>query len=401
MRFGNSLNVYPPVAIIAISYLLIDSILSTVLPFYIDFDPQNRERNRTPMEKIGFSFWGVFLVITLLAPPMIGAQEVVERLPSGVINWTQGVVTAKGSGAPPTGITIPSQARLMAERAAKADGLRNLLESIKGVRVDSETTVESYTTKSDRVMTRVSGIVIGARVLETRYLSDGAVEVTVAVNLTGELLAVMLQELPPPTRPMMPPPAIPPMVKPTPPPPKPSPAIPQEKKPLPAPPLPLPPAKETKEPPPPLPPAKEIKEPSPPAVETKVSKAPEVPAKAEEKLDLKKLEYTGLIIDARKLGLRPALVPKILNEKGELVYSTRSIEQQDLIRMGLVGYAKDVNAASKNQRVTADPYVVPGLSATGEKKTDVVISDRDAQIILTTAPYTGYLKNGRVMVVYD
>ena len=137
------------------------------------------------MEKIGFSFWGVFLVITLLAPPMIGAQEVVERLPSGVINWTQGVVTAKGSGAPPTGITIPSQARLMAERAAKADALRNLLESIKGVRVDSETTVESYTTKSDRVMTRVSGIVIGARVLETRYLSDGAVEVTVACQPDG------------------------------------------------------------------------------------------------------------------------------------------------------------------------------------------------------------------------
>jgi hypothetical protein len=371
------------------------------------------------MGKIGFSFFGFFLVIMLLAPPLIGAQEVVESLPQGVINWTQGVVTAKGSGAPPTGITIPSQARLMAERAAKADALRNLLEAVKGVRVDSETTVASFTTRSDRVLTRVSGIVIGARVVETRYLSDGAVEVTVAVNLTGELLAVMLQELPPPTRPMMPPPPLPPTIRPPPPSPKPSPIIPQEKKPLPAPPPPpLPPAKETKEPPPPLPPAKEtkelppapppplppakeIKEPSPAVVETKVSKAPEVPAKGEEKLDLKKLEYTGLIIDARKLGLRPALIPKILNEKAELVYSTQSIEQQDLIRMGLVGYAKDVNAASKNQRVTADPYVVPGLNATGEKKTDVVISNRDAQIILTTAPYTGYLKNGRVMVVYD
>ncbi len=342
------------------------------------------------MGKIGFSFFGFFLVIMLLAPPLIGAQEVVESLPQGVINWTQGVVTAKGSGAPPTGITIPSQARLMAERAAKADALRNLLEAVKGVRVDSETTVASFTTRSDRVLTRVSGIVIGARVVETRYLNDGAVEVTVAVNLTGELLAVMLQELPPSTRPMMPPPPLPPTIRPPPPSPIPSPLILQEKKPLPAPP-----------PPPALPPAKEIKEPSPAAVESKVSKAPEVPAKGEEKLDLKKLEYTGLIIDARKLGLRPALIPKILNEKGELVYSTQSIEQQDLIRMGLVGYAKDVNAASKNQRVTADPYVVPGLNATGEKKTDVVISNRDAQIILTTAPYTGYLKNGRVMVVYD
>jgi hypothetical protein len=108
-----------------------------------------------------------------------------------------------------------------------------------------------------------------------------------------------------------------------------------------------------------------------------------------------------LIVDARKLGLRPALVPKIMNEKGELVYSTQSLGQQDIARMGLVGYAKDVNAASKNQRVTADPVVVSGLGATGEKKTDVVISNRDAQMILTTAPYTGYLKNGRVMVVYD
>ncbi len=121
----------------------------------------------------------------------------------------------------------------------------------------------------------------------------------------------------------------------------------------------------------------------------------------ENRPDLKKLEYSGLIIDARKLGLRPALVPKILNQKGELVYSSQSVEQQDLIRMGLVGYAKDVNAAAKNQRVTADPYVVTGLSTAGEKRTDVVIPDREAQIVLTTAPYTGYLKNGRVMIVYD
>jgi hypothetical protein len=135
--------------------------------------------------------------------------------------------------------------------------------------------------------------------------------------------------------------------------------------------------------------------------EKKIPAVPEVQAKIEGKLDLKKLEYTGLIVDARKLNLRPALIPKILNQRGELVYSQQSLDQRDLIKMGLVGYAKDVDAAAKNQRVTAEPYVIPGLNATGEKKTDVVISDRDAQIVLTTAPYTGYLKNGRVMIVYD
>jgi hypothetical protein len=330
------------------------------------------------VKNIKFSFLGIFLVVVFLATSASGQgqREVTERLAQGEINWTQGKVTAKGSGVPSPGVT-PSQARIMAERAARADALRNLLESVKGVRVDAETTVEDYTTKSDRVMTRVSGIVIGAREVGKRYLSDGAVEITMEINLTGELLAVMLQELPPLNMPLMPTPSLPPIQKPAPPP-KPSPVIPPVQKPS------LPP------PPPP-----------PPVEEKKVPAAPEVPAKVDEKLDLKKLEYTGLIVDARKLNLRPALIPKILNQKGELVYSQQSLDQRDLIKMGLVGYAKDVDAAAKNQRVTAEPYVIPGMNATGDKKTDVIISDREAQIVLTTAPYTGYLKNGRVMIVYD
>ncbi len=343
------------------------------------------------MKKAGFWFWAVLLALLLSGAPLLAQQrgEVVERVGNGAINWSQGVISAKGSGAPPKGVTNIAQARLMAERAAKADALRNLLETVKGVRVDSETTVESFTTKSDRVLTRVSGIVIGARLVETKYLSDGAVEVTMSINLTGELLAVMLQELPPLSQPLMPPPPLP---KPLPIPAKPSPGPPSP------PASPKPPAQETKVQPPPV---TEPRGTPPPSIEIKAQTPTKAPARAEENLDLKKLDYTGLIVDARKLGLRPALVPKILNERGELVYSTQSVGQQDIVRMGLVGYAKDVNAAARNQRVTADPVVVNGLSATGEKKTDVVVSNRDAQLILTTAPYTGYLKNGRVMVVYD
>ncbi len=349
------------------------------------------------MRKMGFFFWSVFLVLILLSPLSIAQErrEVVENLPSGAINWSQGAVTAKGSGAPPKGITNLAQARLMAERAAKADALRNLLETVKGVRVDSETTVESFITKSDRVLTRVSGIVVGARVVDTKYLSDGAVEVTVTIYMTGELLAVMLQELPPLSQPAMP---SSPSPQPLPPPAKPGLGPPPIPKPAPSPPPPKPTAQDTKVPPPPV---TEPRGTPPPSIEPKVQTPAKAPARAEENLDLKKLDYTGLIIDARKLGLRPALVPKILNEKGELVYSSQSVGQQDIVRMGLVGYAKDVNAAARNQRVTADPVVVNGLNATGEKKTDVVISNRDAQVVLTTAPYTGYLKNGRVMVVYD
>jgi len=354
------------------------------------------------MRKVGFCSVSFFLVLALGDSSLLAAegQEVVERMKSGVINWTQGIVTAKGSGAPPPGAKVISQARLMAERAAKADALRNLLETVKGVRVDADTTIDNFITKKDVVMIRVSGIVKGATQVDKRYLSDGSVEVTVSVNLTGELLEVMLKELPPLTAPSMPMPAFPLPEKPLPPPrvspPRETPPPPPPEKKV----LPPPPVEEKKVPPPPL--MAEIKVPQPvPMEEKKIPPAPEVQAKVEAKLDLKKLDYTGLIVDARKLGLRPALVPKILNQKGELVYSSQSLGQQDLIKMGLVGYAKDVDAASRNQRVTADPYVIPGLNATGEKKTDVVISNREAQIVMTTAPYTGYLKNGRVMIVYD
>ena len=371
------------------------------------------------MRKVGFCSLSFFLVLAMGGASILAAegQDVLERMKSGVINWTQGVVTAKGSGAPPPGAKVISQARLMAERAAKADALRNLLETVKGVRVDADTTIDNFITQKDVVMIRVSGIVKGATQVDKRYLSDGSVEVTVSVNLTGELLEVMLKELPPLTMPLMPMPAFPLPEKPSPPsrvsppretpPPPPSPPLVAEKK------IPSPPPVERKEVPPAPPSVEEKKIPPPPIMaekkgpqpapieEKKLPPAPEVQAKVEAKLDLKKLEYTGLIVDARKLGLRPALVPKILNQKGELVYSAQSLDQQDLIKMGLVGYAKDVDAASKNQRVTTDPYVIPGLNATGEKKTDVVISNQEAQIVMTTAPYTGYLKNGRVMIVYD
>ena len=138
-----------------------------------------------------------------------------------------------------------------------------------------------------------------------------------------------------------------------------------------------------------------------PEVKAPPPEPPAVQAKADEPLDLKKMQYTGLIVDGRKLGLRPALIPKILNQKGEIVYSSLSVEQQDMIKMGLVGYAKDVNAAARNQRVTADPYLATGLESTGEKRTDVVISNRDALIVLTTDRYKSYLKDGRVMIVYE
>ena len=82
----------------------------------------------------------------------------------------------------------------MAERAAFVVALRNLLEIVKGVRVDSESVVENFMVKSDVIRTRVDGIVKGARIVKTQYMSDGSVEMLVAMPLKGALMDTIVPE---------------------------------------------------------------------------------------------------------------------------------------------------------------------------------------------------------------
>jgi len=306
----------------------------------------------------------------------IFASEVVDDFPKGSINWSKGIVTAKGSGVPPSGAVNPSQARLMAERAAISDARRNLLETVGEVRVDAVSTVGSLMTKRDVIVTKVGGIIKGSLVTERRYLDDGSVEVTVEMPITGAFLDVMLSE-----------------VK----------AVPSITMTIP---LPKPVKKdisklEIKTPVAPPDTKRVVPEPPKPATPP-VPPIPPVPAKPTEpeKIDLSRVNYSGLIIDAREVEVKPALMPKVLNEKGEVIYSSANMQKEEAVKTGVVGYAKEVDAAKKHPRVTETPVVVAALKGSGEKRSDVIISDGNARTITTTEPTLGYLKKGRVMIVY-
>lgn len=287
------------------------------------------------------------------------SQDVVDELPKGSINWSTGRVTAKGSGVPPASAANPAQARLLAERAAISDARRNLLETVGEVRVDAVSTVGSLMTKRDVIVTRVGGIIKGSLVTERRYLDDGSVEVVVEMPITGAFLDVMLSEVK----------AVPSIT------------------------MSLPPSKSKKK----DMPKTEIKIRTPavsePVKEAKIEPEPE-------KIDLGKVNYSGLIIDAREVEVKPALMPKVLNEKGEVIYSSANMQKEEAVKTGVVGYAKEVDAAKKHPRVTETPVVVAALKGSGDKRSDVIISDGNARTITTTEPTLGYLKKGRVMIVY-
>jgi len=304
----------------------------------------------------------------------------IETLGPGTVNWTTGVVTATGIGAAPERAVNAAQARAMTERAAYAIAVRNLLEALKGVRVDSTTIVENLLVQNDAIRTQVTGIVKGARPIKTQYQPDGSVEVTVAIALSGHLTELLLPKdfgralsLTGPALPMLPK----------------APALSAS---------PLPP----RSPVAPTQPAPVAPSAAPPVLMTPPAVVPAPPAPSPLSNTAVATEtYTGLIVDARGLGLKPALVPRLLDEHGAELYAGAVLSRDMAVQAGVAGYSKDLIAGSRQSRVTDNPVIIKGLKASGAKSTDVVLGGEAVRLIGQTEPASQYLKQGRVVFVYD
>jgi hypothetical protein len=113
----------------------------------------------------------------------------------GLVNFEQGYIEAVGTGAPPEQYYGKPQARPMALRAAQVDAYRNLLETVQGVQIDSATSVKDFVVESDVINTKISGLVKGAQIVNKAYFSDGTVEVTVRMPLSGLAKAIIPQAI--------------------------------------------------------------------------------------------------------------------------------------------------------------------------------------------------------------
>lgn len=334
------------------------------------------------------------------------AGDAVENVGQGSINWTAGEVYATGIGVPPASAANAAQSRAMAVRAAQVVAYRNLLEIVKGVRVDSETVVQDFITRSDVIRTRVDGIVKGARIVRSQHLSDGSVEVIVAMPMKGALMDAVIPTSFGATSYALPTPS-PASTK--------LPAAETKTAPLPARPGTFSPQADTgrgAEKPRTEPPTQEPDKPAPPAVPPQQEKKPDKPktelpppAPASGAADSASLQFkggkaTGVVIDGRGLGLRPALLPKIVDVRGQEIYVGQVVTRTNAVEQGVAGYAKDVQAAANNFRVTDNPAVIKGIQASGTTKTDVVLGQADAQMLRDLSKQGDFLQYCRVIIVY-
>jgi hypothetical protein len=274
---------------------------------------------------------------------------------AGNVDWSQQKIRATGIGAPNADAPNTGVARANAIRAAKEDAFRNILETAKGVNINSETTVRNAMVESDIIRSKVEGVLRGFTVVDTRYMSDQSIEVEIEVPLSGVLSDALLPQnfgggqlaSAQPLCPMCGQP------------------WPQGK---------------------PVPPGTQLVY---PGTGSQVGMGTTGGA------------YTGLIIDAKGLGVMPAMAPKVVDENGNEVYGSKYVSRDFAVKQGMVGYDKDVNAARNNQRVTNNPLIIKAVKSSGNNKTDIVVANADAQRIHSAAQTQNFLDKCRVMLILD
>ncbi|THB71578.1 MAG: hypothetical protein D6E12_01040 [Desulfovibrio sp.] len=286
----------------------------------------------------------------LVALPVAAQQEqdlapYIEDHGNGTLDWQEGRIIGMGVGTPPSGATSLAQSRAMAVRAATVVARRNLLEILMGVQIDSTTTIENYMVRDDAVEAQVRGHLQNSQVIDTVYLQDGSVEVTVGIALRGGFADVVIPrttlfDTSPPIR-----------VDPLP-------------------------------------------EPLPDPGASNADMVEPLPAGA---AGLR----SGLVVDARGLDARPAMTPRILDQDGREVYGSSFVSRDYAVQQGMAGYARDPQAAAANDRVSGNPLVVQAVDVSGEARTDIVISNADAERLRQAASVSNFLEQCRVMIVLD
>jgi len=255
--------------------------------------------------------------------------QVYQQVPNaGTINWQDQIIKSTGIGAPNPNVPLAAQ-RAGALRAAQQDALRQLLETIKGMSISSETTVRNAMVENDVIVSRVQGVVRNFRKVGERYLSDGSVEVDVEIPISGVLMDAFLPS--------------------------------------------------------------QVGGMQPGQIFSGTQPQP----------NFQNAVFTGLIVDARGLDVRPAMAPKIIDENGNEVYGTGYVSRDYAVQIGVVGYEKDLNRARSNERVTDNPIVVKGLKSSGTNKADIVLSNSDASNISASAKNLNFMEQCKVMIILD
>ena len=111
--------------------------------------------------------------------------------------------------------------------------------------------------------------------------------------------------------------------------------------------------------------------------------------------------YDGLVVDARGLGLKPALLNRLVTAKGEVIYDPSKSSQKALSEHGAAVYASDAGEAKGMlaKRGAVKPLVVKASAVA--RSTDAELGPIEAGAVFFSNRYTSFLESARVVFVLD
>jgi len=258
------------------------------------------------------------------SPPPSG--DCITKFDTGTVNWTTGVVTASGKASP---ADQSPESKESVSLSARAQAVKNILATLKQIKINNESTVNDYAAGSDVILAGLEKTAGEAGVSKQIYTSALAVEITLETSLFGGFLQLVL---------------------------------PEEIRQIP-----------------------KINPEMNPDILPAIGKSP----------------YSGLVIDARGLGIEPVLDPVIVSEQGHEVYSSVFISRDFAVQNGICKYVCDLDQAVRDKSIGENPMVLKGLRKEGSKNATLVISMTDYLALEKTTERHGFLNECRVIIVRD
>ena len=273
-----------------------------------------------------------------------GVQEVLAletgngRLIDGHMDWTHDVLVAHGEAPPVEGAAAPDRRRLLGFRAAKDSARQNLLKLVGLVQIDADARAEDIMADDDSVRARITSLIESARVVPGSPQDLGkSYRIALQLDLRERFADAILPAFPAGTAPRPPP-------RPT--------AVPDTTD----------------------------------SIGVVSLPDPVVP-------------YTGLILDARGMGLQPSMLPSLYSEDGLLLYGPALIERSYAVHVGAMEYHNDMDAALAHARTGEQPLVVGVLSTAGLHNTDMALSTDEALRVVRADARAGFLGQCKVSCV--
>lgn len=128
----------------------------------------------------------------------------------------------------------------------------------------------------------------------------------------------------------------------------------------------------------------------PPAVGT----AAPAEAKPDEAKKDTRAKHTGLVVDARKLGMAPVLAPRLLDASGQPLYGLESLSAEARKTTGVAGFFGSLEEARKSELVGTKPLVIEAARLQGS---DLQLGPDAAKVLAELEP--NLLAEGRVAIL--